>query len=68
MRMLGVIAEKKIDCIGPHGIKNRNSKGIEALNLLTMYNRFASLTLFLHKYYTTSKIFNGKNKPYDLDH
>ena len=45
--------KKEFDCIGPNGIKNRNSKGIEAINLLIMHNFFASSTFFLHKNYTT---------------
>ena len=60
--------KNEFDCIGPHGIKNRNSKGIEALNLLTMNNLFASSTFFLNKKYTTWKSFNGKGTPYHLDH
>ena len=57
----------EFDCVGSLGIKNRNSKGVEALNLLTMHNMFASSTFFLHKNYTTWNRFNGKNTPYHLD-
>ena len=59
--------KREFDCMGPHGIKIRNSKEIEVLNLLTMHNMFASSTFFLHKNYTTWKSFNGKNTPYHLD-
>ena len=60
--------KSEFDCMGPYGVKHRNSKGIEALNLLTMHNLFASSTFFLHKNYTTCKSFIGKNTPYHLNH
>ena len=45
--IIGCRCEKReFDCKGPHGIKNRNSKGIEALNLLTMHNMLATSTFF----------------------
>lgn len=38
----------EFSCITPHGYKNWNSKGTEAINLLNMHNLFASSVFFQH--------------------
>ena len=47
--------------------KNRNSKGKEAINILNLHNLFVPLTFFKHNNYTTWKLFDGYNRPYQLD-
>ena len=64
---LGVRTDKK-DIVGNHGLKKRNMKGEEALNLLRSHKFYASSTFFDHKYYTTWKSFDGLNKSFQLDH
>ena len=68
IRILVVVAKKWFYCIGYYGIKNRNLKGIEAINLLTMHNLFVSSIFFYYKNYTTWRSFNGKHTLYHLDH
>ena len=47
--------------------KNRNSKGKEAINILNLHNLFVPLTFFKDKNHTTWKLFDGYNRPYQLD-
>ena len=54
---LGVSTEKKY-IIGNHGLKKRNKKGEEALNLLRSHTFYTSTTFFDHKNYATWKRFD----------
>ena len=46
MRILDEEVKDEFSCIGTHGHKHRNSKGTEAINLLNMYNLFATSLFF----------------------
>ena len=53
--------------VGKIRFNNRNSKGVEAVNILIMNNLYAALTFFKHNNIATWKSFDGNNTPYQLD-
>ena len=55
---LGVRTDKK-DIIGNHGLKKRNTKGEEALNLLRSHKFYATTTFFDHKIIPRGRVLMG---------
>ena len=55
---LGVRKEKK-DIIDNHGLKKRNKKGEEGLNLLKSQKFYASTTFFYHKIIPHGRVLMG---------
>ena len=64
---VGVTSKRFSDTLGPHGIDNRNIKGIELLYLYKTNNLKILLSYFKHNNYITYRSFNDKKSAHMLE-
>ena len=63
---IGVYSSKRY-YIEPNGLNNRTSKGVEALNLLRMYNIFAVIPFYINKNKVARCSFDGNKSNFQLN-